>query len=81
MLAQGHLDVEVESATSSKKDEVGLLNEAMYQMVRQLKAYISDITQVLSAMSNNDFTVKSSVSYIGDFTVIGTSLHAVCAGH
>lgn len=77
MLAQGHLDVEVESATSSKKDEVGLLNEAMYQMVRQLKAYISDITQVLSAMSNNDFTVKSSVSYIGDFTVIGTSLHGI----
>lgn len=77
MLAQGHLDVEVESATSSKKDEVGLLNEAMYQMVRQLKAYISDITQVLSAMSNNDFTAKSSVSYIGDFTVIGTSLHGI----
>ena len=77
MLAQGHLDVEVESATSSKKDEVGLLNEAMYQMVRQLKAYISDITQVLSAMSNNDFTAKSSVSYIGDFAVIGTSLHGI----
>ncbi|MGI6154143.1 MAG: methyl-accepting chemotaxis protein [Christensenellaceae bacterium] len=77
MLAQGHLDVEVESATSSKKDEVGLLNEAMYQMVRQLKAYISDITQVLSAMSNNDFAAKSSVSYIGDFTVIGTSLHGI----
>ena len=77
MLAQGHLDVEVESATSSKKDEVGLLNEAMYQMVRQLKAYISDITQVLSAMSNNDFTAKSSVSYMGDFAVIGTSLHGI----
>lgn len=77
MLAQGHLDVEIKSAMSRKKDEVGLLNEAMYQMVRQLKAYISDITQVLSAMSNNDFTAKSSVSYIGDFTVIGTSLHGI----
>lgn len=77
MLAQGRLDVEIESATGSKKDEVGLLNEAMYQMVRQLRSYILDITQVLSAMSNNDFTAKSSVSYIGDFTVIGTSLHGI----
>lgn len=77
MLAQGRLDVEVESATGSKKDEVGLLNEAMYQMVRQLRSYILDITQVLSAMSNNDFTAKSSVSYMGDFAVIGTSLHGI----
>ena len=77
MLAQGRLDVEIESATGSKKDEVGLLNEAMYQMVRQLRSYILDITQVLSAMSNNDFTAKSSVSYMGDFAVIGTSLHGI----
>jgi methyl-accepting chemotaxis protein len=74
MLAQGYLDVEIGNSTSSKKDEVGLLNESMYQMVRQIRTYISDITHVLSAMSDNDFTAKSSVSYVGDFTVIGTSL-------
>ncbi|HBR01749.1 MAG TPA: hypothetical protein DD738_03980, partial [Ruminiclostridium sp.] len=51
MLAQGHLNVEIENTTSSKKDEVGLLNEAMYQMVGQIRSYISDITHVLSAMS------------------------------
>ena len=74
MLAQGRLDVEIETTTSKKKDEVGLLNEAMHQMVSQIRSYISDITHILSAMSDNDFTAKSSVSYVGDFTVIGTSL-------
>lgn len=74
MLAQGHLGVEIGHATDSKKDEVGLLNEAMHQMVTQIRSYISDITHILSAMSDNDFTAKSSVSYVGDFTVIGTSL-------
>jgi methyl-accepting chemotaxis protein len=76
-IAQGYLDVEIESATSGKKDEIGLLNEAMHKMVSQLKSYIGDIKQVLSAMSNNDFTAESSVSYMGDFAVIGTSLHEI----
>lgn len=76
-LAEGRLDVDINSIDSAKKDEIGNLTYAMYQMVSRLKAYISDITHVLSAMSDHDFTVRSSVEYMGDFMSIGSSLEGI----
>ncbi|HMM06961.1 MAG TPA: methyl-accepting chemotaxis protein [Clostridiales bacterium] len=72
-LAQGNLDVYFDDA-AGKKDEIAMLTGSMVQLVSRLKSYISDISKVLSAMSNNDFTVKSSVEYMGDFVPIESSL-------
>ncbi|MEM5767617.1 MAG: cache domain-containing protein, partial [Bacillota bacterium] len=77
LLAQGRLDVDIDMSDSGKKNEVGILTDAMYEMASQIRAYISDISAVLSSMSNNDFTVKSSVAYIGDYQAIGTALHGI----
>lgn len=75
-LARGHLDVDI-SAAAGKKDEIAMLTGAMAQMVSQLKAYISDISYVLSSMSENDFTAKSAVEYMGDFAPIKSSLYKI----
>lgn len=75
-LVQGKLDVNL-GEDNGKKDEIAMLTSAMVQMVSQLKSYISDISSVLSAMSENNFTVKSSVEYQGDFASIESSLHSI----
>ncbi len=77
MLAEGRLDVKIDELKGRRKDEVGMLADAMHQMVAQIKTYISDITHILTAMSENDFTVKSAVNYEGDFEVIGESLEGI----
>ncbi len=76
-LAQGRLEVDISGAAGGKKDEIGMLTGAMAQMVSRLKVYIEDISQALSSMSENDFTVKSSVEYMGDFTSIELSLQKI----
>ncbi len=76
MLAQGRLDVDV-GITQGKKDEIATLAEAMGQMVARLQAYISDISHVLSSMANKDFTVSSSVDYMGEFAPIKSALHGI----
>ncbi len=73
MLAEGRLDVDV-GASKGKKDEVAMLSEAMHQMVDRLQSYILDITHVLSAMANKDFTARSTVEYTGDFLPIKQAL-------
>jgi len=76
-LAQGRLEVDISGIDGGKKDEIAMLAGAMVQMVSRLKAYISDISHVLSSMSESDFTVKSSVEYMGDFTSIESSLNKI----
>lgn len=73
-LAMGCLEVDIIDSSAAKNDEIALLTGAIARMISQLKAYISDISHVLSAISHNDVTVKSSVEYMGDFASIGTSL-------
>lgn len=53
------------------------LSEAMGLMAFRLKSYISDISRVLFAMSENDFTVRSAVEYMGDFAPIEHSLETI----
>jgi methyl-accepting chemotaxis protein len=79
MLAHGNLkDIDITEILNSKsKDEIDVLSETMHRMATLISEYIFDIEQVLSAMSDNDFTVKSSAVYIGDFEAIGTSLSAI----
>lgn len=76
MLAQGRLDVDV-GLTQGKKDEIATLADAMGQMISRLQAYILDISHVLSSMADKDFTVSSSVDYMGGFAPIKSALHEI----
>jgi hypothetical protein len=40
----------------------------MREMVSKLQNYISDITYVLTAMADKDFTIRSTVEYAGDLS-------------
>ncbi len=68
LLAQGDLSTEVELVKG--KDEVSKLAQALNNTVIQLRSYINDINNVLSAMAANDFTLNSSENYLGDFIPI-----------
>ena len=49
------------------RNETGVLAEAMNETMSNLNTYISDISRVLTAMANRDFTADSSIKYVGDF--------------
>lgn len=81
LLARGNLsNIDISETLNSKsKDEIDILSETMHRMANLISEYIFDIEQVLSAMSNNDFTVNSSAVYVGDFAAIGISLKDISA--
>ncbi len=77
LLAEGNLSEEVTVADG--KDEVARLSVALQETVIKLRTYIEDITTVLSAMANNDFTIKSQGQYTGDFLKINAAFERILA--
>ncbi len=59
---------------NNRNDETQVLAESLQKTVSALATYIKDIDIVLSAISNGNLTVNSSVNYNGDFTGIRKSL-------
>lgn len=76
LLANGQLTVDID-VQSGRKDEIAMLANAMQKMVANLHTYISDISVVLNAMANNDFTTGSSGDYVGDFLPIKEALSGI----
>ena len=72
LLAEGNLSSPVPAAKG--RDEVTRLSVALGNTVTELRSYIGDLTRVLSAMANNDFTVTKSVEYMGEFMPIQKAL-------
>lgn len=71
MLAVGKLD----SVTDYQADnEFGELISLVGETQRELKKYIVNIDDVLSAISDGDLTVQSDVEYIGAFNHIRSSM-------
>ncbi len=58
-------------------DEIGAIVSTLETTNSSLKNYISEIERRLSAMADGDFTAKSEVEFIGEFTAIGESLDAI----
>ncbi|MDR0946211.1 MAG: methyl-accepting chemotaxis protein [Ruminococcus sp.] len=48
-----------------------------YEMIKMLQAYIADIENVLSSLSNKDLTVHTHVEYKGDFDAIHMALRSI----
>ncbi len=72
--AGGRLNVDVQVKTD---DEIGRLAASVQLAIRNLKAIIGDITQILLELSDGNLDVPVSENYVGDFSPIRTSLEGI----
>jgi len=72
-------DLQSEIPMSDSKDETAILASSTKGIIDGLNAIIGDITNILSKMSEGDFTVHSSAEkyYVGDFAEILTSVRGI----
>ncbi len=73
-LAEGKLDVQIDVKS---QDELGQLGEALNTSVKNLKLYITDISDVLDGIAQGDLGKESSITYIGDFVQIQTAIGTI----
>lgn len=73
-LAKGELEIQVVHHTN---DELGLLAKNIQSTGSQLRTYVSNISEVLEAMSHGDFDVRVEMDYIGDLSPIKTSMNQI----
>jgi len=73
-VAGGELDVTFDYMYD---DEIGSVCRAIENNNHVVKNYINDIEKRLEAISHGDFSVKSEVDYIGDYTSIKVSLDKI----
>ncbi|MBO4914816.1 MAG: cache domain-containing protein [Oscillospiraceae bacterium] len=52
------------------RDEIGDFVQDLRQTKKEISSYIRDISRILTAMGEGDFTKKPEVDYIGDFSAI-----------
>ena len=58
-------------------DEIGTLCREFEEVVGAMRAYVGDISNVLTAVSKCDLTVAPGVEYSGDFTEIKRSMQLI----
>ena len=73
-MANGNLSVEIEMKSN---DELGQLANSFSQMIKTLRSYISEITEVLGKISRGDLNISTKEEYKGDFVEIEESLHNI----
>ncbi len=66
-LSEGRLDFHIDV---DSQNEIGLLADSLNTSVKNLKRYISDISEVLSDMAAGNLGRQSSIQYVGDFVQI-----------
>ena len=74
-LAAGNLAVN-ESGVQLQ-DEIGLLAQSLRTMAKNLRVYISDITDQLTKISQGNMTSDFSLEYVGDFAPIHNALKTI----
>ncbi len=70
-ISKGNLQVYIPYIS---KDEIGILCDAVRETSRKLKAYISNITEVIKQLEEKDMTTRVNINYEGDFRPIKDSL-------
>ena len=73
-LSEGELDVTV---TYQSKDELGSLADSARILIANLRAYISNISEVLGHMADGDLTASVTMEYQKDFAPIKTSMETI----
>lgn len=74
-LSNGDLHTQVEEVHS--EDELQVLTRTLGDTLKSVNAYITDIQQVLTQVARGDLQVEPHVDYMGDFTLIRTSLGTI----
>ena len=72
-MSAGDLSGESVKGISFGNNEIGDFMRKLQDTEATLGSYITDIKNVLSSMAEGDFTAKTQVSYVGDFTDIQIS--------
>ena len=73
-LSEGKLDFQIEV---NSQDELGQLAGSLNTSVKNLKLYITDITEILNSIAEGDLGKESSITYIGDFVQIQTAISTI----
>ncbi len=71
-IAKGNFGYKPENLHHTK-DEVGALLTSVDNMRDSLSVYINDISKVMQAMAEGDFTAQPEVEYVGDFVELSSS--------
>lgn len=70
-LAQGDLNVQI---NVSSKNEIGQLGQAFAKSAASIRAYISDIHNMVSEMERGNLTVGTDLEYVGDYAGLKDSI-------
>lgn len=75
-IAQGNLNVQIDG---SSKNEIGRLGEAFAKSTASIRAYISDIGNIVSEIERGNLTVGTDLDYIGDYAQLKSSILGIIA--
>ena len=76
-LSEGKLDFHIDV---NSENEIGVLADSLNTSVKNLRTYISDITDVLEDMASGNLGRESSIQYIGDFLQIQRAIREISNG-
>ena len=74
-MADGDLSSPTERFATN--DEIETMSTSMEKMVSNIRACITDISRVLTAVSHGDLTVRTGVAYHGDFAEIENAINLI----
>ncbi|WP_444640994.1 methyl-accepting chemotaxis protein [Caproiciproducens sp. R1] len=75
-IAQGDLSVQIDG---NSQNEIGRLGEAFAQSTASIRAYISDIGNIVSEIERGNLTVGTDLEYIGDYAQLKSSILGIIA--
>ena len=73
-LSEGKLGFQIEVKS---RDELGQLADSLNTSVKNLKLYITDITEVLNGIAEGDLGKESKITYVGDFVQIQSAITTI----
>lgn len=74
-LAKGDLQTPVEVIDTG--DELAILSKNLNETIQSLNLYISDITRVLSQLSDGNLDIQTEASFAGDFVSLQESINTI----
>lgn len=75
LLANG--DLKTPTKISSAKDETQVLSASLSNTVNSINGYISELSKILSSISEGDFNVSVEGEFNGDFVIMKESLNRI----
>ena len=74
-LAEGDLDVKLQPTDS--KDEIGVLQNSMYELSRKLSEMMRETNHILGEIANHNLMVSDMTEYPGEFNELSHSVNSI----